>query len=206
MKDTVIYDYDEFEKVIKEIIKKSISNTYPIIEIDNNWRTECNLPIKHYSIGIGMNHIVFLAAFHGAEIISTEFLIYVMNYIAENEKEFLEVLKEYTLDFIPMVNPEGYIITTSTIRILIPRNMSATDIEKICNKYRLLYKEDDEEAIKSEITDNIKLKHYQSMFKHATYHDIPDKYKKLRKKLRNYTKDIKYHMVLLLHGVPTLME
>jgi len=131
-----------------------------------------------------MNHIVFLAAFHGAEIISTEFLIYVMNYIAENEKEFLEVLKDYTLDFIPMVNPEGYIITTSTIRTLIPRNMSATDIEKICNKYRLLYKEDDEEAIKSEITDNIKLKHYQSMFKHATYHDIPDKYKKIKKKIK----------------------
>lgn len=184
MKNTVIYDYEEFENEIDEIIKKSTSNTYPIIEIDNNWKTECNLPIKHYSIGIGMNHIVFLAAFHGAEIISTEFLIYVMNYISENEKDFFEVLKDYTLDFIPMVNPEGYLITTSTIRTLIPRNLSASDIEKICNQYRLLYKEDDDEAIKSEIIDNIKLKHYQSMFKDVTYGDIPDKYKKIKNKVK----------------------
>lgn len=184
MKNTVIYDYEEFEDAINEIIEKSVSNTYPVIEINNNWKTECNLPIKHYSIGIGMKHIVFFAAFHGAEIISTEFLIYVMDYIVENEKEFYEALKDYTLDFIPMVNPEGYIITTSAIRTLIPRNMSISDIEKICNKYRLLYKEDDDEAIKSEITDNIKLKHYQSMFKDATYNDIPDRYKKVKNKMQ----------------------
>lgn len=184
MKNTVIYDYEEFENVINEIMKKSISNTYPIIEIDNNWKTECNLPIKHYSVGIGMKHIVFLAAFHGAEIISTEFFIYVMNYIAENEKEFLEILKEYKLDFIPMVNPEGYIIATSAIRAIIPRDMSASDIEKICNKYRLLYKEDDDKAIKNEITDNKELKNYQSMFKDATYNDIPDKYKKIKNKMK----------------------
>lgn len=184
MKNTVIYDYEDFEDAINEIIEKSVSNTYPIIEIDNNWKTECDLPIKHYSIGKGMNHIVFLAAFHGAEIISTEFLIYVMNYIVENEKEFYETLKDYTLDFIPMVNPEGYIITTSIIRTLIPRNMSALDIEKICNKYRLLYKEDDDKAIKNEITDNTELKNYQRMFKDATYNDIPDKYKKIKNKVK----------------------
>ena len=184
MKNTVIYDYEEFENEINEIIKKSRSNIYPFIEIDNNWKTECNLPIKHYSIGIGMKHIVFLAAFHGAEIISTEFLIYVMNYIVENEKEFWKVLKDYTLDFIPMVNPEGYIITTSAVRKLIPKDMSASDIEKICNKYMLLYKEDDDKAIKSEKTDNIELKHYQSMFKDATYNDIPDKYKEIKNKMK----------------------
>ena len=50
MKKTVIYDYEEFEIEMNEIIKKSKLNTYPFIEIDNNWKTECNLPIKHYSI------------------------------------------------------------------------------------------------------------------------------------------------------------
>ena len=184
MKNTVIYDYEEFEDAMNEIIKKSKLNSYAFLEMDNNWKTECNLTIKHYSIGIGLKHIVFLASFHGAEIISTEFLIYVMNYIVENEKEFIEILKEYTLDFIPMVNPEGYIITTSAIRTQIPRNMNIPDIEKICNTYRLLYKEDDDEAIKSEITDNIKSKRYQSMFKDATYNDIPDKYKKIKNKMK----------------------
>ena len=184
MKKTVIYDYEEFEIEMNEIIKKSKLNTYPFIEIDNNWKTECNLPIKHYSIGSGNNHIVFLAAFHGAEIISTEFLIYVMNYIEENEKEFFEILKDYTLDFVPMVNPEGYLITTSIIRTVIPRNMNASDIEKICYKYWLLYKEDDDEAIKSKIADNKKTKNYQSMFKDATYNDIPDRYKKVKNKMK----------------------
>ena len=183
MKNTFIYDYEEFEDAINGILKKSKANIHPFLEIDNNWKTECDLPIKHYSIGIGMKHIVFLAAFHGAEIISTEFLIYVMNYIVENEKDFFEVLKEYTLDFIPMVNPEGYIITTSAIRTQIPRNMSQPDIEKLCNEYRLLYKKDDDTAIEGGITDNTELRHYQKMFKDATYNDIPDKYKKVKNKV-----------------------
>ena len=183
MKETVIYDYEEVEYEINEIIKKSSSNTYPFIEIENNWKTECDLPIRHYSIGSGIKHIVLLAAFHGAEIISTELLLYIMNYIVENEKEFLEILKEYTLDFIPIVNPEGYIITTSAIRTQIPRNMSALDIEKICSKYLQLYKEDDDKQIDGETTDNTELKYYQSMFKEATYHDIPDKYKRVKKKI-----------------------
>ena len=106
-----------------------------------------------------------------------------MNYIVENEKEFLEILKEYTLNFIPIVNPEGYIITTSAIRTQIPRNMSSSDIEKICSKYLRLYKEDDDKVIDGEMTDNTELKYYQSMFKEATYHDIPDKYKRVKKKI-----------------------
>ena len=183
MKNTVIYDYEEVEYEINEIIKKSATNTYPFIEIENNWKTECDLQIRHYSIGSGIKHIVLLAAFHGAEIISTEFLLYIMNYIVENEKEFLEILKENTLDFIPIVNPEGYIITTSAIRTQIPRNMSSSDIEKICSKYLRLYKEDDDKEIAGEITDNSELKKYQSMFKEATYHDIPDKYKRVKKKI-----------------------
>ena len=142
------------------------------------------MPIKHYSTGSGNNHIVFLAAFHGAEIISTEFLIYVMNYIAENEKDFFEILKDYTLDFIPMVNPEGYIITTSIIRTVIPRNMNESDIKKICYKYWSFYKEDDDKAIKSKIVDNKKSKNYQSMFKDATYNDIPDRYEKIKNKMK----------------------
>ena len=184
MKETVIYDYEEVQDSIKEIIKKSASNTYPFIEIENNWKTECDLAIRHYSIGSGIKHIVFFAAFHGAEIVSTEFLIFVMNYIVENEKEFLEILKEYTLDFIPIVNPEGYIITTSAIRTQIPRNMSASDIEKICSKYLQLYKKDDDKVIDGKITDNTELKNYQSMFKESTYHDIPDKYKKVKEKIK----------------------
>ena len=185
MKNTVIYDYEEVEYEINEIIKKSSSNTYPFIEIENNWKTECDLPIRHYSIGSGIKHIVFLAAFHGAEIVSTEFLIFVMNYIVENEKEFLEILKEYTLDFIPIVNPEGYIITTSAIRTQIPRNMSALDIEKICSKYLQLYKEDDDKEIAGEIIDNAELKNYQRMFKNVTYRDIPDKYKIVKEKIKD---------------------
>ncbi len=63
MKNTVIYDYEEVEYEINEIIKKSASNTYPFMEIENNWKTECDLPIRHYSIGSGIKHIVFLQHF-----------------------------------------------------------------------------------------------------------------------------------------------
>lgn len=62
MKNTVIYDYEEVEDEINEIIKKSASNTYPFMEIENNWKTECDLPIRHYSIGSGIKHIVFFCS------------------------------------------------------------------------------------------------------------------------------------------------
>ena len=51
--------------------------------------------------------------------------------------------KQYTLDFIPVVNPEGYIITTTAIRKLIPRKCSLQEVEKIATKYKEAYKYDE---------------------------------------------------------------
>ena len=180
MNNKIIYDYEEFEDEMQKILNKSVSNKYQLNEIENNWKTECNLPIKHYTIGNGDKHIVFFGASHGAEIISTEFLLYFMNYIVENETEFNVLLEKYVFDFIPMVNPEGYIITTSAIRTLIPRDMRVSEAVKICNKYRLRYQEDDEDAQNEEIEDKYEKK-YQSMFKNATYHNIPTQYIKIER-------------------------
>lgn len=185
----VIYDFEEFEEKIKQIIDISKKNRYPIIDQNNNWKTECELPIKHFTVGKGEKHIVFFGAFHGSEIISTEFLIYVLEQIATNSKDFESILEKYTLDFFPIVNPEGYVITTSAIRKLIPRSFDIYATEEICKQYLKAYKKDDDKEIElkkeGKKSDNTTIKLYQKMFEDVTYKDIPDKYKKIKQKLEN---------------------
>ena len=185
----VIYDFEEFEEKMKQIVNISKNNKYQIIGKDNKWQTEYGLPIKHFEVGKGKRHVVFLGAFHGAEIISTEFLIYVLEQIATNEKDFEKILENFTLDFFPIVNPEGYVITTSAIRKLIPRESNVLDAEKICELYLEAYKQDDDKEIMlkeaGKESDNKTVKLYQKMFEDVTYNDIPDKYKKIKQKLEN---------------------
>ena len=196
MKSKIIYDFQEFEEKMKDIISKSKNNKNLVEEVYNKWKTECGLPIKHYRIGKGKKHIVFFGSFHGSEIISTEFLIYLMDEIVNNEIEFNEILEKYTLDFLPIVNPEGYVITTSAIRKLIPSNASLQEIENICNKYLTAYKKDDDDEIElsnnNRKSNHVDIKKYQQMFKDVTYMDIPDKYIKVKEKLKElyFTYDI----------------
>ena len=50
--------------------------------------TTYKLPILHFTSGTGKNHIVLSASQHGCEIITTNFLLTVMERIAEDSKQF----------------------------------------------------------------------------------------------------------------------
>ena len=181
----VIYDFEEFQNKMEELIEKSQGI---LKECDNNWITECDLPIKHYSIGSGKQHVVILGAYHGLEIISTEFLIYTIRNIIDKAEEYEDIFKLYTLDFVPIVNPEGYIITTTAIRKLISRESSLNEIEIIASEFKKAYQFDEKveinRKIKGFMPDNKTIKVYQKMFEDVTYMDIPDKYNKIRIKLK----------------------
>ena len=181
----VIYDFEEFQSKMEELEKKSNGM---LKEHSNDWVTECGLPIKHYSIGSGKKHIVILGAYHGLEIISTEFLVYTINDIINKKDDYKDIFKQYTLDFIPVVNPEGYVITTTAIRKLIPRKCSLQEVEKIATNYKEAYKYDEVVERKRKEngldSDHKSIKEYQKMFENVTYNDIPDKYLKIKKKLK----------------------
>ena len=181
----VIYDFEEFQSKMEELVKKSKGM---LKEHNNGWTTECGLPIKHYSIGSGKKHIVILGAYHGLEIISTEFLVYTINDIINKKDDYKDIFKQYTLDFIPVVNPEGYIITTTAIRKVISRESNLKEVELIAKKFTEAYKKDEKIEISRKEnglqTDNESLKEYQKMFENVTYNDIPDKYLKIKKKLK----------------------
>ena len=65
-------------------------------------------------------------SYHAAEIITTIFAVRLMESLVD-DKEFKK--DEYTIDFIPIVNPEGYLITTSMQDLYLGKN--TTEEEKI---------------------------------------------------------------------------
>ena len=58
-----------------------------------------------------------------------------MSGINNNPQNWNSILKEFRLHLIPMLNPEGYLISSYAIRKLIPREMSQEEAEKIAKKY-----------------------------------------------------------------------
>ena len=147
-------------------------------EIDDLGKTEHGLKIRHYTIGNGKQNIVITGATHGSEIITTDFIIRLMKKMCNNENEWKNIFKDFKIHFIPVLNPEGYLITTSAIRKIIPREMSEEEAEKICKKYYMEYREDDIKELEN------KLKRHQEMFKGVDYTCIPEKYKDIRESVK----------------------
>ena len=101
--------------------KNHISHYSPDDKEAGLGRTASGLPIKHYTLGSGKKHILVLGAEHGNDIINSQAIYFLMNYLSKKiSKENLnDFLKLYTFDFVPVLNPEGYIITTSAIDFFI---------------------------------------------------------------------------------------
>ena len=185
MKKNNILDYEQVEKKLQKIIKEGI-----IKETENLGKTEHGLPIKHYIVGEGNNDIVITGATHGSEIITTDFVIKLMQEISNKNDNWKNVLKNFKIHFIPMLNPEGYLIATSAIRKLIPREMLQDDAEKICKQYYIAYKEDDnieinkQKLISEDDRNSNDSKKHQEMFEGIDYTCIPEKYETVRNSVK----------------------
>jgi len=155
-----ILDYDQVLKKLKEIESKSI-----LIKKENPiGYTTYNLPILHYTVGSGKNHIVLAGSQHGCEIITTDFLLKVMEKISERDKRFGFLRNNaYTLHFLPMLNPEGYLISTSAIRKLLPRDIPDDEAQEIYKDYLAQYRQDDGDC---RLKLNTKIKRHQQYFGH----------------------------------------
>ena len=155
-----ILDYNQ----VLQKLRKLERNSDVIKSAEHLGRTTLNLPILHYTVGSGKNHIVLSASQHGCEIITTDFLLALMDKISNKDKRF-EFLNNghYTLHFLPMLNPEGYIISTSAVRTVIKRNTSDFEAQSLYHEYLEAYRRDD---LDCKLKLNTKEKYHQKFFGH----------------------------------------
>jgi len=173
-----ILDYEQAEDKMQAIAQKGI-----IKELNPLSNTTFGLPIRHFIAGQGNQDIVITGATHGSEIISADFVLKLMDNINTNPSDWNQILENYKIHFIPMLNPEGYLISTSAIRKLIPRDMPQSEAEKICKEYYKIYRLD---TTNSDTESS--LKRHQKFFEGISYDCIPDKYSKIRDKVNSILK------------------
>jgi len=183
-----IYDYEQVQEQLKEIVSRSGG---AIVKQKDLGQTGCDFPIEHYTIGRGKKELVISGAMHGNEIITVNDVLEILKTFADNDAVKKNFLNEYTIHVIPVLNPEGYIISTSAIRTKIPRDMDEEEAEKIAKEYYLAYRADDQEAMQrrkeGKEPDHINMKKHQAMFADADWNCIPElneSYKKLREKVK----------------------
>ena len=129
-------DYETYNQKLNELVKKDFPN--PIKKEEPIAYTSCGFPVDHFKIGNGNKHITVMAGTHGTEIIGIDFVLKLMENIAKNKS----LNKNFTIDFIPCQNPEGFIIVTMPLKKYIK------DLEKDALKYYEAYKKDDINIIK----------------------------------------------------------
>ena len=156
--------------------------------------TEYGLPIQHYTMGNGPKHIVISGSYHAAEIITTIFVVRLMEEMAK-DVEFKK--DEYTLDFIPIVNPEGYLITTSMQDLYLGDN--TTEEEKIleAKTYWASYRADATIPAKvrnGELPETAMLekKSYQALFDNVNLEEYLKDYPKIKESVLNIVQKNNY--------------
>ncbi|QTD37934.1 DUF2817 domain-containing protein [Polaribacter batillariae] len=96
----------------KWITYKDIENLFKkhqaIFEVTQIGTSEENRPIQQLKIGTGSRKILLWSQMHGNESTGTKALFDLFNCFLNNkQEELLTILKECTLVFIPMLNPDG---------------------------------------------------------------------------------------------------
>ena len=182
LKDGIL-DYEDVLVKLKQIETKSNGL---IKKKENTPKTHYGYDIPHYIVGNGPKHIIILGGFHANEIISVDFVLKFMESIVNGETDI--DFNDVTLDIIPLDNPEGYIIATSTIRTVIDKDMEDSEIEKIATEYYKNYREDNIQGAKEKkentpVKERAIKKHHQ-MFKNATYECISERHKAIREQVK----------------------
>ena len=128
-------------KDIEDLFKKHEG----AFEIDQLGFSEQQRPIYKLKIGSGKKKILLWSQMHGNESTGTKALFDLFNCFSNaNEKEFKTILKECTLVFVPMLNPDGSQAYTRVNANNIDLNRDAVDrVAKESNLLRNLLEEFD---------------------------------------------------------------
>lgn len=136
-----IYDY------LNVITSKAFNYKNITLKKDIIGYSNFNYPIYNIAIGDGLEDVVLIGATHGCEIISTYFLIDFIFTLLKDNNLNNDIFKKYTFHIIPVLNPEGFLISSSVVKENF-KNKTISEIEKISKLYVRMYSQDDENAIK----------------------------------------------------------
>ena len=145
----MILDYNEVNKILDSFNNTIVKENEPL-----NYTENAKLPIRYFTLGNGNKHIVVTASWHSNEIITTSFVIELMQYLVNNNYNF----NNLKIHFIPILNPEGYLINTSAIK----RKLPSKNITEYCYEYYKNFKYD-------ALNPNNKVKLHQLMFEDIDY-------------------------------------
>lgn len=166
-----ILDYSKYKKRIKSIIN-SKRNKYQIKKNELPSKTLYGLEIERYSIGNGKHHIVVVGGMYGNEIISVDFVTRLMNEIAKGKVYFDSDF--FTIDFFPLLNPEGFFISTLPLNKILSDDLSFEQKINNMNEYMELIK----------LSENSDIKLYQKTFDKMLLNDDNSKNKKMIEQVR----------------------
>lgn len=112
--NTFILSYNEIcnilnkfcsDKKFKYRLKKELTTCY----------THFNYPLNSYILGNGAKHVVLLSNTHGCEIITSLFLLEFIATLLLDDNIYDYFSSKYTFHFIPLLNPEGFVISSSQV-------------------------------------------------------------------------------------------
>ena len=104
---------EEFNEVLKDIIKKQNSN----FELKKLGESAQRRPIYHLKFGHGKTPVLLWSQMHGNEPTATMALLDIFHFLenpfTEEDRKLIETLKDYfTLHFVPILNPDGTALFT----------------------------------------------------------------------------------------------
>lgn len=121
-------------RILFEDIQPIIENLSPLFKVELLGESERKIPIYKISIGTGKKRILLWSQMHGNESTGTKAVFDLFNFF-ENpdffEKQRDAILKECTLVFIPMLNPDGAIKYTRENENNIDLNRDAVDLKAV---------------------------------------------------------------------------
>lgn len=104
--------------------------------------------INSYTLGNGKKHVVIFSNTHGCEIITSLFSLEFILTLILDDKLYNYFSKEYTFHFICILNPEGFIISSSQVYYNL-KDLNNNEIEEFSKLYLEAYNLDDKIAMKN---------------------------------------------------------
>lgn len=153
----MILDYETCQKIM-DSYKGIITEREPI-----GWTANEKLPIRHFTLGSGPKQVVVTGGQHANEIITVTFIIELMNYLSKNNIVF----EDLTIHFIPMLNPEGYVVISSAIKEKLGKNSTDSEKIKFCFDYYKAFRNDT-------INKDNPFKQHQKLFEEINSSSIRD--------------------------------
>lgn len=153
----MILDYNKCQKLM-DSYKGIITEREPI-----GWTANEKLPIRHFTLGSGPKQVVVTGGQHANEIITVTFIIELMNYLSKNNIVF----EDLTIHFIPMLNPEGYVVISSAIKEKLGKNSTDSEKIKFCFDYYKAFRNDT-------INKDNPFKQHQKLFEEINSSSIRD--------------------------------